>query len=454
MAALPAIPEQDIPNTEANTGGGTQIEPAAEERDYAEPMETCAAADKEVGEGEGEAADRGGDDGDHAEPMETEEAPDNGGDDGEGAEPTESDEAADNGGDDGENAEPKDAEEAADNGGDDGEDAEPKDVEEAADNGGDDGEDDNPNESEDAADDGSDDGEDDNPNESEDAADDGGDGGEESDGKEEEQEQEEPRRPPAPRRGPKTITPGLEKIFPFCKVRLELKKDEYSDGIYNVDDPWTIWVEPYSSGRNRVWIRVWRGGNWVLLGSVVGVVDYTESRHYADSQAGFLDESEVRTPRIQVKLAAPFPHQLDAVLNMRHLVRDLCFPTYECFVWERLPYWLFCPTLAADGINEIINTPWYTLKKHSGEEQKTVSEVLPCNNVLRHPELAFKPSSHERDTTLMRFASLSPEPPYYTMWKLKSRGELELRVVDSLLRSVWQMDITSEIWNTHYVSTL
>ena len=300
MAALPAIPEQDIPNTEANTGGGTQIEPAAEERDYAEPMETCAAADKEVGEGEGEAADRGGDDGDHAEPMETEEAPDNGGDDGE-------------------NAEPKDAEEAADNGGDDGEDAEPKDVEEAADNGGDDGKDDNPNESEDAADDGSDD-------------------GEESDGKEEEQEQEEPRRPPAPRRGPKTITPGLEKIFPFCKARLELKKDDYSDETYNVDDPWTIWVEPYSSGRNRVWIRVWRGGNWVLLGSVVGVVDYTESRHYADSQAGFLNESEVRTPRIQVKLAAPFPHQLDAVLNMRHLVRDLCFPTYECFVWERLPY--------------------------------------------------------------------------------------------------------------------
>ena len=411
--ALTAIQEQDIPNTEAITGVETLPDAPADVGEDAEPMETRAAEVQEVGEGEG------------TQPMETGEAADSGGDDGEHPEPMETGEEAENGGGDGEDAEPKETEARSDSGGDDGEADEPKETEEAADSGDDDGDHLTGSDQEQEP--------------------------EQEQEQQQQQQQEQPRRSEA-RRGPKTITPGLDKNFPFCDDRIEVPKDDYADNLYHVEDRWTMWVEPFSTGYgNKVWIRVWRNKKWLLLGSVVHVVDYTDSTHFADAQAGILDDADVRVCRLEVKLAAPFPEKYHAVLNMRLLVRDLCFPTYECFIWDRLPYWLFCPTLAADGINEILQTPWYTLKRHSSE---SVAEVLPCNTVLRFPGLAGKVRDNEQDAELRKFARFSPESPYFTMWDLKSRGELELRVVDALLKSVWELDITSEIWNTHYVGTL
>lgn len=199
-----------------------------------------------------------------------------------------------------------------------------------------------------------------------------------------------------------------------------------------------------------MFIRAWLPGKnaWTKVGVVTKVIEFHKSELYDKISSASATTPETREPFVEFEFNSSFKYGF----SMRRLVRDLCMPTYQHHYWEMLPYWLFCPEAASDGLENIMtSTETFLSQTALGKDTKIPSSLdagLP-----RFPRIFDQtPLDYETTQVILEFSKQAPEDPYFTLGELEGRGELECRVYDFDHLTHWKSSTMMLIFESHLVS--
>lgn len=200
---------------------------------------------------------------------------------------------------------------------------------------------------------------------------------------------------------------------------------------------------------SQMYVRVWdqHSKAWALFGQVENVIRFDRSEFYKSIMSTSLASPETREPVVEFKF---WHNDITCGFSMKNLVRDLCMPTYEHPFWDKMPYWLFCPLTASNGLERILTKSEEVIcsgKKHA---------VVPSANETRHfPDTPTEDmTNYEKLVLLKDFSKQDPIDPYFTLEELESRGELECRVFDFDHKSIWKSATIMMIFNSYLVGFL
>jgi hypothetical protein len=195
-----------------------------------------------------------------------------------------------------------------------------------------------------------------------------------------------------------------------------------------------------------MYIRVWKPEmkEWTTFGIVTKVIDFHKTKLYDKIWSASASSMEIREPFVEFE----FNNKHCYGFSMRRLVRDLCMPTYEHHYWEMLPYWLYCPEAASDGLETIHTCQESYLSQIAQGKGRKIPSALDRNSF---PEVPGVTLDYEKTQVIIEFSKQAPEDPYFTLGELAARGELECRVYKFDHKTYWKSSTMLLIYETHLV---